>query len=707
MSAMAPSPSATALLLFSFGPVQGFIAAGRRTADLWAGSTLLAWLAEEALRPVRERLGDDAVLFPDLSGAAGDPGRASLPNRFLALVPEAEAAQLAAAAEKALGDALKRAAAHAINRVNESSESKGGFSPIDVSETREDVARYAEVYWASLPIPPDDAAARALAHALYSDAPEAEAGTSVLERHYGLLYRAVEGMTGARKALRDFGGGVENGYRCTLMPERPALLAGLNDRPGAVRDAWNVVASASRGRIRMGERLSAVALTKRFFPEYAQHVLKRDVDPAFPSTSSFAAADFVQAVLQRAAHDEGLRADVEAYVRAAGKVNAGGRFTEAILPGLVEAADRVAGNAGALARLSGRLLLGDDLDAEEIKRETGETVTQGDLDALAGARRALLSAAGRTRRIGDDPDGIALPSRYYAVLVLDGDHMGRWLSGAKGFAPDDPRTAASGPERHRTISHSLNGFALDAAPREVEQRALGRLVYGGGDDVFAFLSFETALPAARALRRAFADEGLGVNATASAGLVLAHHLTPLGQVLASAREAEQGAKKAGRDRLTVTALKRSGAPVQTVLPWGALDPLTRYAELIRNGGVSTGLVFDLAELVRRLADARGEAWPGLADAFRSESARLFSRRVERIAGEDARRLAFDETIGAALDRALADADEELTRVREKAAEETWPAERLREAEGAVSRRPYEDVIALLQVAQFLGRGGDR
>ncbi len=53
-----------ALLTLSIGPVQSFIAAARSTSDLWAGSHLLARLAWEAIKPVCEALGPDAILFP-------------------------------------------------------------------------------------------------------------------------------------------------------------------------------------------------------------------------------------------------------------------------------------------------------------------------------------------------------------------------------------------------------------------------------------------------------------------------------------------------------------------------------------------------------------------------------------------------------------------------------------------------------------------
>lgn len=113
-----------ALLALSIGPVQPFIAAARSTSDLWAGSHLLSRLAWEAMRPVCEDLGPDAILFPRLRSVpqvdlwlrdqmnlpdslfkqcewtrgATDSNplfSAALPNRFVAVVPKSQARAIA------------------------------------------------------------------------------------------------------------------------------------------------------------------------------------------------------------------------------------------------------------------------------------------------------------------------------------------------------------------------------------------------------------------------------------------------------------------------------------------------------------------------------------------------------------------------------------------------------------------------------------
>lgn len=121
----------------------------------------------------------------------------------------------------------------------------------------------------------------------------------------------------------------------------------------------------------------------------------------------------------------------------------------------------------------------------------------------------------------DEPVG---KSSYYAILCMDGDDMGQWLSGsrtlpvvagmadkaAKFFSENWPKQqqdlpAASevkrpiSPSYHAAISEALSNFSLYAAGPLVEAFQ-GQLFYAGGDDVLAILPAENALLCAEALK---------------------------------------------------------------------------------------------------------------------------------------------------------------------------------------------------------------
>jgi hypothetical protein len=186
-------------------------------------------------------------------------------------------------------------------------------------------------------------------------------------------------------------------------------------------------------------------------------------------------------------------------------------------------------------------------------------------------------------------------SPYYAVLALDGDDFGKWLTGQHRDTPrladmlvdaELARQVAANAKRplypalHRELARRLASLAIEL--HTIVDEHLGRMVYSGGDDVLAFLPLATALPCARAIERAMRAE-LGRNVTASAGLAIAHMRTPLSRALDDARKAEKQSKNRRKNRLTVRVAKRSGAPVDVTFPWrvGEHDVIATLVEMLR------------------------------------------------------------------------------------------------------------------------------
>ncbi|MBI4657929.1 MAG: type III-B CRISPR-associated protein Cas10/Cmr2 [Verrucomicrobia bacterium] len=109
VSALANCEQGVSFLLFQIGPVQDFIKQARKTQDLWAGSFLLSYLIAQAMLAIAREIGPDAIIYPQLRGVPladwfwHNQGilpsklRAShenelltpnLPNRFLAVIPK-------------------------------------------------------------------------------------------------------------------------------------------------------------------------------------------------------------------------------------------------------------------------------------------------------------------------------------------------------------------------------------------------------------------------------------------------------------------------------------------------------------------------------------------------------------------------------------------------------------------------------------------
>jgi CRISPR-associated protein Cmr2 len=185
--AFAADPSAdAALLALSIGPVQPFIAAARKTEDLWAGSHLLSRLAWEAMKPLAKTLGPDAILFPRLRGVAqvdlwlrdkmGLPTQwfeqtewkaapasdanplfaAALPNRFVAVVPASRAKEIAAACRDAVRGWLLERGVQVVDRLLETAKLKDEGAARDetipaYAQMRAQLEGFPEVHWAAVP----------------------------------------------------------------------------------------------------------------------------------------------------------------------------------------------------------------------------------------------------------------------------------------------------------------------------------------------------------------------------------------------------------------------------------------------------------------------------------------------------------------------------------------------------------------------------
>ncbi len=138
---------------------------------------------------------------------------------------------------------------------------------------------------------------------------------------------------------------------------------------------------------------------------------------------------------------------------------------------------------------------------------------------------------------------------YVAVLMMDGDTMGKRLSAFKTEA------------EHQAFSELLLNFAPKAEARIKDYQ--GQSIYVGGDDVLAVLPAHLAVACAKALA---ADFSAQIGGTASAGVAIGHKSVPLQELVNRAREAEHRAKEAyGRNALALAIHKRSGE----ILWWGS------------------------------------------------------------------------------------------------------------------------------------------
>ena len=131
----------------------------------------------------------------------------------------------------------------------------------------------------------------------------------------------------------------------------------------------------------------------------------------------------------------------------------------------------------------------------------------------------------------DESESEKEQENYYAVIALDGDEMGKWISGVKNptLIEQLSKEAADyfdrqgdslkkflesrrplSPSFHLQFSESLANFSLYCTSRIVESFN-GRLIYAGGDDVLAMLPASQAMACAIALRDAFQGNHKSLN----------------------------------------------------------------------------------------------------------------------------------------------------------------------------------------------------
>ncbi len=550
-----------ALLQISIGPVQPFIAAGRSTSDLWAGSHLLSRIVWEGMKVICEQLGPDAIIFPQIRGIpmvdlwlmeqgldadkfansewktaktdANPLFSAALPNKFVALVPAAMAKELAeqvtakvrswvsAQAESMLAQCLKTAV---IN--NEP-------SLYCHAQLKKQLQGFPEVYWAAVPwlsTTKDGKVDTAeLAEAMQMFYPQTDKDPGFLGSELwallnqeitldqdwkfyrpnpGVLYPAVfdllDRVAAATKSIRPFEQAEQQGYRNTLSGEQEWLTteqSELNTPPGQRKETiWLKVAEKKPSWVKKGEHLSALDMLKRLWPSHFLNEMQQSV-PELQGISRYVVST----------HDMCFSTGFENWLKTADK------------------------QALPLALLA------------QLESWTEQSALPKKVLKMAGSNQAIRTLAKKLPTfyeayIKDVEDSAIKPEikktvetffseKYYALILMDGDKMGAWLAGSEeayqlpfkaGWhskignqieqryqAPLKPYLESMrppSPARHMAISEALNSFSLHLVRYVVEELYKGKVLYAGGDDVMAMVAVDDLLPMMLLLRLVYSGD---------------------------------------------------------------------------------------------------------------------------------------------------------------------------------------------------------
>ncbi|RKX53742.1 MAG: type III-B CRISPR-associated protein Cas10/Cmr2 [Thermotoga sp.] len=650
------------LAIFSIGPVQDFIKSARRTRDFWAGSCILSYLTWTAMRTVIDEYGPDQVIFPSLHdqpwmliylrGKVGDyipfPSKedlsiASFPNRFFAILPHDT--DILKKAENAVKDAWKEIIKNGLdkldlneNEINEIAEVYKDFLSVDwvlvdvpcgirsemnqkcvkkfaeqikmiLDESRESESEKAE----KLPTVDDFLKAlnekdRAYSSIYLSTVFYSKLHT-ILEKFLSSIksYRKLE-MDVAKLNIYDVG----THERCSVCGQFPAI--------GMIFEGSEPVKYEPKLRENIEELLCPICLAKREFHDFLARKIsnsypnlnREDLSSyfkSFPSTTEIAATFAKQHLLDVLKENPDL--DVEKGSR---------NISYRAVPKL-----------------------------ERVYKKIGLNLLDVDMSAILYDNPEQYGVKRIPSRLFKELKNVESLTNYYAILMMDGDNIGKWLSGemnktfeelmakvnSESVALDTLRNKKHPmtPSMHEDFSRRLLEFSKEV--REIVEDNYGVLIYSGGDDVFAMLPIRTALRAAKEIKECFSMH-LSSRATMSAGIVVAHSKYPLREVISTAYDAEKMAKNAGRDTFCLVILKRSGEKVEFCSKWRiseskieVADTISGIVEFAGSEDVSRKFFYDVLNMVREV---------GKTDLWRDIAKQIVNLNVKKKSEADGKNL---------------------------------------------------------------------
>lgn len=569
------------LISITIGPVQDFIATSRRTRDLWFGS----WLLSELSKAAAKSIGKEKLIFPAIKKDEylEPDSDFNVVNKILAVVEDPD--NTAKDCRDAIDVQLNAIYDRLFKKLKGKLISAKGFSP---SVFYHDNAKcqlddLVEFYWAAYPYDPDS---------------------------YGECRAKVDGLLSARKSTRNFdsanrwAGAVP---KSSLDGQRESVI---------LDDAIDDPEIQRIFRLRKKERLCGVGVLKRLAEEEAEEKTGR-----FASTSHMAAYPLLTHLKDTPENRTAFK-----------------ELARVLTDSVFEL--EMKHDFGSVPLHLGNDLLREPLDGPREHYLDGRLIFENRLRDLpfSGAnqeereakRRAAELALKEFRRVafGDT----SKPSPYFALLLADGDNMGKAIDG------HDNR------DKHKELSESLSRFALNDDLEQpdvnrIVKEYFGSLVYAGGDDVLAILPLHTVIQCAKTLAVAFEgylgefgftdEHERNVSPTLSVGIAICHHTEPLQESLATMRRAEKAAKAViGKNALAIILSKRSGADTTISGSWDkdrntgrSFDErLRHFIQLFIDDALPHGVAHEIRDLAYRFGDVAD------GKAVRMEALRILSRK---------------------------------------------------------------------------------
>lgn len=542
------------LISIAIGPVQEFIATARRSRDLWFGSWLLSELSKAAAKIIAD-VDEKRLIFPAVQNLDDlNPANRKLETDDYFSVVNKITAKIETNDPTKFAQDVYGAMKHRLNVLRKEAFEKLPDEYFDSDQAIKQTDDLIEYYFAAVPLPD--------------------------ENEYPKIRLQVEALLTARKNTRNFASTKD--WAQEGVPK--SSLDGLRESV-IKKKAFDELSDVERRQLfetRPGERLCGVGLLKRLGNWKEQEgFFSTSHVAAFPLLSNLQETDSVS-VAQYFEKLKGI--DKSAWGSVSG--NGSSKVHQLIA--------KVFQKSG--KPCDGRLLFEDRLAEYFEKKNVPPDIQKAKINTAKTALRSFLKLA-----LGDRK-----PNPYYALLLADGDGMGKAIEGLKT------------PDEHRELSSKLSDFAKSVRAI-VETHHHGSLIYAGGDDVLAFVPLHTIVQCAKALSDEFKTI-VSNGTTLSVGVAICHHLDPLSDGLTLAREAEKEAKRfPNKNALCIKLDKRGGETTTVIDHWGNLDERLKFFTLLFVADkLPDGVAYEFQKLAHQLEQ--------VPDAIAGEVKRILKRK---------------------------------------------------------------------------------
>lgn len=528
--------------IFSIGliPVQEFIAEARRSKDLRGGSALLSWFISQLLGGLEDELNKGPNTGFEVQLPAGNKYREIRQTSFSKILDDEKYSLPNRASGYCQGESLE-AVQQTFQKVNES-----------LSRYWEQLFKEEAFSYESRRKSGMDDRIWSVIQQSFQQNPDCPvqmvwALMEIQEKNWQKDSQAIDQLYGDAKRTRPIphwnGRAIGKCDQCGRREDFSTETQFINWRKR--RQQFEALPWVQSGRrVDSGERLCIVCLIKRF----AGYLTEQEGEESkFPSTNAIAAASWVKEVR-----------DLSEFKSFDGRRKALGK--------------KIGDPEKLYYDRSIRAL------AIDVKEGKFPDISSKEIEVLKESKRKLRPAIESNL-----PNIKPEPSNYLAVMVYDGDDMGKHAG--------MPGVAGKIQKFNEAILTQFRGSNT------------AKLFYAGGDEGILLSSLETALTDANTIRKNF-RKIFGEKISLSIGLTVFDHERPLGMALRLAHQGLEAAKSLkGKDGLTVTIQTASGNVFSVTEKWGSdWERINSAIKMINERKLSMSWAHDVETFLHGLPD---------------------------------------------------------------------------------------------------------